>query len=149
MSAQAGASHVIALEASSMAEKIELVRASLPCRRRCCSKTQLVKGANSGSANPHMRDKIRVVRGMVEDQTTQEEVLRSGKVDTIISEPIGVMLLHERMVRIFSYLHVIQTPLKLFNNPSTRRPSPLSPSTGPRMAAHARLNRLFLPETCS
>lgn len=47
-----------------------------------------------------MRDKIRVVRGMVEDKSTQDEVLKSGKVDTIISEPIGVMLLHERMVRV-------------------------------------------------
>lgn len=47
-----------------------------------------------------MRDKIRVVRGMVEEQSTQDDVLRSGKVDTIISEPIGVMLLHERMVRV-------------------------------------------------
>ena len=34
---------------------------------------------------------------MVEDEVTQEDVLRMGKVDTIISEPIGVMLLHERM----------------------------------------------------
>ena len=37
---------------------------------------------------------------MVEDKSTQDEVLKSGKVDTIISEPIGVMLLHERMVRL-------------------------------------------------
>ena len=35
---------------------------------------------------------------MVEDETVQQEVLRTGKVDTIVSEPIGVMLLHERMV---------------------------------------------------
>jgi histone-arginine methyltransferase CARM1 len=35
---------------------------------------------------------------MVEDDNAQEAVLRMGKVDTIISEPIGVMLLHERMV---------------------------------------------------
>lgn len=38
------------------------------------------------------------MRGMVEDAKTQNEVLRTGKVDTIISEPIGVILLHERMV---------------------------------------------------
>jgi histone-arginine methyltransferase CARM1 len=36
---------------------------------------------------------------MVEEEDTQADVLKSGKVDTIISEPIGVMLLHERMVR--------------------------------------------------
>jgi histone-arginine methyltransferase CARM1 len=35
---------------------------------------------------------------MVENEKVQEEVLRTGKVDTIVSEPIGVMLLHERMV---------------------------------------------------
>lgn len=41
---------------------------------------------------------MRIVRGMVEDKAVQADVLRSGKVDTIVSEPIGVMLLHERMV---------------------------------------------------
>lgn len=35
---------------------------------------------------------------MVEDKSVQAEVLKTGKVDTIVSEPIGVMLLHERMV---------------------------------------------------
>jgi histone-arginine methyltransferase CARM1 len=44
---------------------------------------------------------VRIVRGMVENKKVQESVLRSGKVDTIISEPIGVMLLHERMVESF------------------------------------------------
>lgn len=54
--------------------------------------------ANLGRKNPHMKNKIRIVKGMVEDEKVQQEVLRSGKVDTIISEPIGVMLFHERMV---------------------------------------------------
>ena len=45
-----------------------------------------------------MKNKIRIVKGMVEDEHVQKEVLRTGKVDTIISEPIGVMLFHERMV---------------------------------------------------
>lgn len=40
------------------------------------------------------------MQGMVEDESVQEAVLRTGKVDTIVSEPIGVMLLHERMVGI-------------------------------------------------
>jgi histone-arginine methyltransferase CARM1 len=58
-----------------------------------------VKCANAGLSNPHIKNRIRVVRGMVEEEDTQADVLKSGKVDTIISEPIGVMLLHERMVR--------------------------------------------------
>ncbi|GFZ42528.1 hypothetical protein JCM24511_00244 [Saitozyma sp. JCM 24511] len=86
LSAQAGARHVVALEASSMAEKIAL----------------LVNASNLGRSNPHIKNRIRVVRGMVENEKVQEEVLRTGKVDTIVSEPIGVMLLHERMVE--SYL---------------------------------------------
>lgn len=58
----------------------------------------MINQANRGGANPHFKDKIRLVKGMVENARVQEEVLRTGKVDTIISEPIGVMLLHERMV---------------------------------------------------
>lgn len=61
--------------------------------------SQLIKSANAGKTNSHIREKVRVVRGMVENEQVQKDVLRSGKVDTIISEPIGVMLLHERMVR--------------------------------------------------
>lgn len=38
----------------------------------------------------------------MEDAAVQQNVLRTGKVDTIISEPIGVMLFHERMVRLNS-----------------------------------------------
>jgi histone-arginine methyltransferase CARM1 len=46
---------------------------------------------------------------MVENEHVQKDVLKSGKVDTIISEPIGVMLLHERMVRPpFSLLVYVQ-----------------------------------------
>ncbi|WVQ93458.1 hypothetical protein IAU59_000532 [Kwoniella sp. CBS 9459] len=85
MSAQAGAKEVIALEASSMAEKIDI----------------LLKAASKGKSNPHLKDRVRIVRGMVEDSKVQTQVLQSGKVDTIISEPIGVMLLHERMVESF------------------------------------------------
>lgn len=54
--------------------------------------------ANRGEANAHIRDRVRIVRGMVEDKKVQEDVLSTGQVDTIVSEPIGVMLLHERMV---------------------------------------------------
>jgi hypothetical protein len=59
---------------------------------------QLVREANAGGKNPHMKNKIRIVKGMVENKAVQQAVLASGKVDTIISEPIGVMLFHERMV---------------------------------------------------
>lgn len=41
---------------------------------------------------------------MVEEEDVQRDVLKSGKVDTIISEPIGVMLLHERMVSAIYYV---------------------------------------------
>lgn len=62
----------------------------------------MVRAANSGRINPHLKDRIRIVRGMVENKKVQEQVLESGKVDTIVSEPIGVMLLHERMVSLQS-----------------------------------------------
>lgn len=57
--------------------------------------------ANRGEGNPHLANRVRIVRGMVENKKVQEAVLKGGKVDTIISEPIGVMLLHERMVESF------------------------------------------------
>ncbi|CAD6579793.1 MAG: hypothetical protein TREMPRED_002570 [Tremellales sp. Tagirdzhanova-0007] len=85
LAAQAGAKHVIALEASNIAEKISII----------------VNSANHGTSNPHLKDRIRVVRGMVENELVQKIVLRTGRVDTIISEPIGVMLVHERMVESF------------------------------------------------
>ena len=57
-----------------------------------------MKSSNLGRSNPFFKDRIRVVKGLVEDEKIQQEVLRTGEVDTVISEPIGVMLLHERMV---------------------------------------------------
>ena len=59
----------------------------------------MIVAANRGPSNPHIKNRLRLVKGMVENPKVQEDVLRSGKVDTIISEPIGVMILHERMVR--------------------------------------------------
>jgi histone-arginine methyltransferase CARM1 len=41
---------------------------------------------------------VEVINGKVEDEKVQARALAYGKVDTIISEPIGVMLYHERMV---------------------------------------------------
>jgi len=68
---------------------------------------------------------------MVENEQVQRNVLKSGKVDTIISEPIGVMLLHERMVR-------LGQPL--------RRRADGHESADP---ADYRSNRSSSPETCS
>lgn len=73
---------------------------------------QMVKSANSGRNNPHLKDRIRIVQGMVEDKDVQQDVLKTGKVDTIISEPIGVMLLHERMVSIKSDVRTSLTTMK-------------------------------------
>jgi histone-arginine methyltransferase CARM1 len=43
---------------------------------------------------------VEVINGKVEDEKVQARALAYGKVDTIISEPIGVMLYHERMVSV-------------------------------------------------
>jgi histone-arginine methyltransferase CARM1 len=52
--------------------------------------------------NPHLVGRVEVINGKVEDKKIQAEALEYGKVDTIISEPIGVMLYHERMARLRS-----------------------------------------------
>ncbi|KAJ9073915.1 hypothetical protein DSO57_1011591 [Entomophthora muscae] len=78
---QAGAS-VIAIEASNMALKMnKLIAASaLP---------------GDSAKNPWLKDRIQVINKKIED------VHLPCKVDTIISEPIGVMLVHERMLESF------------------------------------------------
>ncbi|GHJ88842.1 hypothetical protein NliqN6_5244 [Naganishia liquefaciens] len=84
--AKAGARKVLAIEASGMASKIEV----------------LLRDAVIRGSNPHLVGRVEVINGKVEDEKIQAEALTYGKVDTIISEPIGVMLYHERMVE--SYL---------------------------------------------
>ncbi|KAJ9122945.1 hypothetical protein QFC24_003983 [Naganishia onofrii] len=84
--AQAGAKKVFAIEASEMANKMEIV----------------LQHAETTGSNPHLKGRVEVINGKVEDVKVQKRALESGKVDTIISEPIGVMLFHERMVE--SYL---------------------------------------------
>ncbi|KAI3927967.1 hypothetical protein MKW98_023568 [Papaver atlanticum] len=68
--AQAGAKHVYAVEASDMAESA--------CR--------LIAG------NPSLRDRITVIKGKV------EEVELPEKADILISEPMGTLLVNERML---------------------------------------------------
>ncbi|KAI9100540.1 S-adenosyl-L-methionine-dependent methyltransferase [Phlyctochytrium arcticum] len=74
---QAGASKVYAVEASNMAQKI----------------TKMLRYAST--RNTWLEGKMEVVGSKVEDASIP-------KVDTLISEPIGVLLVHERMIE--SYL---------------------------------------------
>ncbi|CAG8448328.1 421_t:CDS:2 [Funneliformis caledonium] len=84
---QAGARKVFAVEASNMAEKMQKV----------------VDAANSSDAealgkNAFLKDKIEVVQAKIEQPN-----LPIPQVDTIISEPIGVLLIHERMLESYLY----------------------------------------------
>ncbi|KAJ3151173.1 hypothetical protein HDU86_006164 [Geranomyces michiganensis] len=74
---QAGASKVYAVEASAMSQKIQ----------KMVDRTD--------RANPWLKDRLEVVAAKIED-------VDLPKVDTLISEPIGVLLVHERMIE--SYL---------------------------------------------
>ncbi|KAJ3009997.1 hypothetical protein HKX48_007636 [Thoreauomyces humboldtii] len=74
---QAGAKKVYAVEASAMSQKI----------------SKMVE--RSDKANGWLKDKLEVVAAKIED-------VDLPKVDTLISEPIGVLLVHERMIE--SYL---------------------------------------------
>jgi len=66
--------------------------------------TQLINVSEQSDINHHLRS-IRVVRGKIEASETQSQITEilggheeEHKVDTIVSEPIGVLLFHERMV---------------------------------------------------
>ncbi|KAG2188966.1 hypothetical protein INT44_004108, partial [Umbelopsis vinacea] len=88
--AQAGASKVYAVEASDMARKMK----------------KLVDAASEPlSRNGFMKDKIEVINAKIEQPD-----LPIPKVDTIVSEPIGVLLFHERMLE--SFIHARDTYLK-------------------------------------
>lgn len=93
---QAGADKVYAVEASGMAKKMK----------------KLVDSADE-KHNPFLRNKIEVVNGnrpitcsifcmgcthLLRAAKIEDPDLDIPKVDTIISEPIGVLLFHERMV---------------------------------------------------
>ncbi|KAI9032272.1 S-adenosyl-L-methionine-dependent methyltransferase [Hyaloraphidium curvatum] len=79
---QAGARKVWAVEASNMAEKM----------KRFLS--------HAGSKNVWLRDKIQVIQGKIEDESIP---IPPQSVDIIISEPIGVLLVHERMLESFLF----------------------------------------------
>ncbi|KAJ2964308.1 hypothetical protein NQZ79_g835 [Umbelopsis isabellina] len=88
--AQAGASRVYAVEASDMAKKMQ----------------KLVDAAEDPlSKNAFMKGKIEVVNAKIEQPN-----LPIPKVDTIVSEPIGVLLFHERMLE--SFIHARDVYLK-------------------------------------
>jgi histone-arginine methyltransferase CARM1 len=52
------------------------------------------------SSNPQFKDKIVVVEDKIENDS--DVISKGERVDTIVSEPIGVLLVHERMLE--SYL---------------------------------------------
>ncbi|KAI8375982.1 S-adenosyl-L-methionine-dependent methyltransferase [Radiomyces spectabilis] len=79
---QAGADKVYAVEASGMAKKMQ----------------KLVKAAGENGKNQFLKDKIEVINAKIEDPD-----LPIPKVDTIVSEPIGVLLFHERMLESYIY----------------------------------------------
>jgi len=104
--AQAGAGRVYAVEASAMAERAAALAASqgnARLARYAPDESRAQKGALSTSKlsadaawdalDPTAR--IHVVRGKVEDVTIPEHV------DVIISEPLGFLLVHERMLEAF------------------------------------------------
>jgi len=77
---QAGASKVYAVEASNMSLRIKRLIRSCP------------------EKNPWLTDKIEVVTSKIEEPN-----LPIPKVDILISEPIGVLLVHERMIESYLY----------------------------------------------
>ncbi|KAJ2604568.1 hypothetical protein H4R99_001736 [Coemansia sp. RSA 1722] len=83
---QAGSKHVYAVEASGMAQKMQVMLKS-------------AKSA-SGARNPYLADRITIVSSKIEDPSLLNKV---PQVDAIISEPIGVLLVHERMLESYIY----------------------------------------------
>eukprot|EP00835_Amoeboradix_gromovi_P006931 NODE_948_length_2832_cov_0.151482.p1 type:complete len:221 gc:universal NODE_948_length_2832_cov_0.151482:1585-923(-) len=78
---QAGAKKVYAVEASGAATRIQ----------------EIVDAAEHGT-NSFLRGKIEVINKKIEDPS-----INIPKVDILISEPIGVLVFHERMIESFLY----------------------------------------------
>ncbi|KAJ2459756.1 hypothetical protein GGF42_001269 [Coemansia sp. RSA 2424] len=87
--AQAGAKHVHAVEASGMANKMKVI---LEAAKR--------KNSNGAARNAYLADRITVVGSKIEDP---QLLVAMPQVDVIISEPIGVLLVHERMLESYVY----------------------------------------------
>lgn len=88
--AQAGAKKVFAIEASNMVERLQhFVNAS---------KQPQFDGS---TLNPWLGDRIKPVSSKMEDVTVENLGDGVEKVDTIISECLGVLLVHERMCESF------------------------------------------------
>ncbi|KAJ1679123.1 hypothetical protein EV182_002686, partial [Spiromyces aspiralis] len=86
--AQAGARKVYAVEASKMANKMRVM-------------LDAARGQGAGrhpARNGYLQGRIEIIESKVED--IRQEI---DKVDVIISEPIGVLLVHERMLESFIY----------------------------------------------
>ncbi|KAJ2464107.1 hypothetical protein GGI02_005069 [Coemansia sp. RSA 2322] len=84
---QAGAKHVHAVEASGMANKMRVI-------------LDAAKHKNGSARNAYLADRITVVGAKIEDP---QLLANTPKVDVIISEPIGVLLVHERMLESYVY----------------------------------------------
>ncbi|CAG8449721.1 14264_t:CDS:2 [Acaulospora colombiana] len=84
---QAGAEKVYAVEASQMAGKM----------RKIVEAANITE-SNGPIRNAFLKDKIEVIQAKIEDPD-----LPIPKVDTIISEPIGVLLIHERMLESYIF----------------------------------------------
>ncbi|OLY82700.1 Histone-arginine methyltransferase CARMER [Smittium mucronatum] len=83
---QSGAKRVYAIEASEMADKMQVILSDA--------------SSNPQSRNKFLKDKIQIVKNKIEEIEQHLEM-----VDTIISEPIGVLLVHERMIKMEGIIH--------------------------------------------
>ncbi|CAJ0907991.1 6982_t:CDS:2 [Entrophospora sp. SA101] len=109
---QAGASKVYAIEASQMAEKMK----------------KIIDVANSSDLNSlgknsFLKNKVEVIQAKIEDSN-----LQIPQVDTIISEPIGVLLIHERMLESYLYArdHYLKPGGSLFPSSGTIHLAPFT-----------------------
>ncbi|KAJ2784131.1 hypothetical protein GGI15_002358 [Coemansia interrupta] len=87
--AQAGAKHIYAVEASGMAQKMEIMLRSAKAT-----------GASGSPRNAYLADRITIVSSKIEEPALVAQV---PQVDVVISEPIGVLLVHERMLESYVY----------------------------------------------
>ncbi|KAJ2763414.1 hypothetical protein H4S06_000101 [Coemansia sp. BCRC 34490] len=86
--AQAEAKHVYAVEASGMAKKMQVI----------LDAARPAEGLEA--RNGYLGGKITVINEKIEEPRLLTEI---PKVDVIISEPIGVLLVHERMLESYVY----------------------------------------------